>query len=144
MRFTASAPPGRHKRRRATKRFAVFAVMVAIPVSYTHLYGGGIYAENGIEINNGTVSGNTAANGGGISTIGDVDFNRGFITGNTAHEDGGGIYGTLANITAGSGAVFADNSAARGYLIKDCLLYTSLSSRGGIGILIFCDEGFWF
>lgn len=30
MRFTASAPPGRHKRRRATKRFAVFAVMVAI------------------------------------------------------------------------------------------------------------------
>ena len=82
-------------------------------------YGGGIYAENGIEINNGTVSGNTAANGGGISTIGDVDFNRGFITGNTAHEDGGGIYGTLASITAGSGAVFADNSAARGYLIKE-------------------------
>ena len=82
-------------------------------------YGGGIYAENGIEINNGTVSGNTAANGGGISTRGDVDFNRGFITGNTAHEDGGGIYGTLASITAGSGAVFADNSAARGYLIKE-------------------------
>lgn len=80
--------------------------------------GGGIFVET-VTIENGTVSGNTAANGGGISTIGDVDFNRGFITGNTAHEDGGGIYGTLASITAGSGAVFADNSAARGYLIKE-------------------------
>lgn len=89
--------------------------------------GGGIYADNWIEINNGTISENRAENGGGISTIGDVDFNQGFITGNTALQDGGGIYGTLANIFVQSGAVFADNSASRGYQIKeeDKALYAS-------------------
>lgn len=89
--------------------------------------GGGIYADNWIEINNGTISGNGAENGGGISTIGDIDFNQGSITGNTALQDGGGIYGTLANIFVQPGAVFADNSASRGYLIKeeDKALYAS-------------------
>jgi len=82
-------------------------------------YGGGIYSDNWIEINNGTISNNTATNGGGVSTIGDVDFNQGFLTGNIALQDGGGIYGTLANITVAPNAAFADNSASRGYLIKE-------------------------
>ena len=57
----------------------------------------------------------------------DIDFNQGSITGNTALQDGGGIYGTLANIFVQPGAVFADNSASRGYLIKeeDKALYAS-------------------
>lgn len=81
--------------------------------------GGGIYADDWIEINNGAISDNKAENGGGISALGDIDFNQGSITGNIALQDGGGIYGTLANITVGSSAVFADNSASRAYLIKE-------------------------
>ncbi|MEA5004481.1 MAG: InlB B-repeat-containing protein, partial [Christensenella sp.] len=91
-------------------------------------FGGGIYAQQNIEINGGEISGNTAANGGGVSALGEIDFNEGSIIGNTALADGGGIYGTLADITAGFNAVFADNTAARGYLIKeeDKALYASL------------------
>lgn len=87
--------------------------------------GAGIRNEGKLEINGGTITGNTStAHGGGIYTIyGSLVMNGGTITGNTAGGVGGGVCGSglftmndgkitdnTSNESRGGGGVFLDNA----------------------------------
>jgi len=81
--------------------------------------GGGVHLSfsSTLQMNGGSISNNTAQNGGGVSAAQSsfVNIESGFVVGNIAHQSGGGIMATLANLTVGQNAVFAENRAATGY-----------------------------
>ena len=116
--------------------------------------GGGIFAENGVDItlNNSLLDGNRAAgNGGGMDVAGPfVTLNGGVVSNNFALNDGGGIYSTangtlkitgtklVNNICdAGGGAVFSSGPVSF-QLVNAILAGNSASNEGGA---IFAAQG---
>jgi len=84
--------------------------------------GGGAYivGDDSFLMSGGEISNNGAVNGGGVYGLWFVpmEITAGTISGNTAFADGGGIWiENLANITVGTGVLFADNLAFRA--VKD-------------------------
>lgn len=77
--------------------------------------GGGIHLgfDSTLQMNGGSITGNTARNGGGVSFASSSFANiaNGTISGNTAQQRGGGIMGVFSNLTVGDGAVFSENRA---------------------------------
>ena len=79
--------------------------------------GGGVsvYSAGNFTMNNGTISNNTADRGGGISSTGvNITINGGTISGNTAIENGGGVYFySNTNFTMNNGTI-SNNTANNG------------------------------
>ncbi len=82
-----------------------------VPGITNAIYGGGIFNESPVlmQINGGSISGNSATYGGGIYNEGNVIMSASLISGNSA-QDGGGIYSTV-RLTVDQGSNVYSNRA---------------------------------
>jgi len=73
----------------------------------TATYGGGIRNDGILTMNGGSITGNTARDAGGIYNPGTMIMNRGIIAKNTAATTGGGIYNAdyTATVTMNGGSI---------------------------------------
>ena len=78
--------------------------------------GGGIYNTGAVlNVNNSTISGNSAGFGGGIYTVGALNINNSTISGNTASTGlGGGIYVSAGATTIINSTISGNNSTSSG------------------------------
>jgi hypothetical protein len=76
--------------------------------------GGGIFNSGTVNLNGGTIYGNTASSGGGIfNGSGTLNVSGGTVSGNSAALDGGGIFNNSSTLNLNGGSI-RDNMAAEG------------------------------
>ncbi|MDR0303129.1 MAG: hypothetical protein LBI04_12560 [Treponema sp.] len=125
----------------------------------TTVYGSGVYLENGtLEMDGGTISGNTALRGGGVyvdGNYGKFNMKDGIISGNTAWQGGGGVFiyqqpnspsftktgGTIYGYTAGdTNSNVVENAANGVQTSKGHAVAYADSNIGDLGNIWYIDD----
>ena len=110
-------------------------------------YGGGIYSQGTLTVNNSTISANNAFQGGGIFIIGPLQVGASTISNNTAFAGGGGVYvyegifGLTESTVTGNTATEDNGGGIYNYdgqlQVTDSTLSGNTASSGGDGGAIF-------